>query len=207
MESEIVIRPERQEEYSAVEALVRDAFWNVYRPGCLEHYVLHCLRGCPEFLPSLSLLLFYRGELAGQIAFMRNSLVSRSGETVPILTLGPLGIRRDLQRKGLGRILLDRGISLARETGAAGIFLEGNLEFYGGSGFVVASTLGIRYMEDPPEDPVPYFLACPLDPKHLADIRDPYRVPAAYFVSEEEAEAFDRQFPPREKLHLPGQLF
>ncbi|MGN0867051.1 MAG: GNAT family N-acetyltransferase, partial [Oligosphaeraceae bacterium] len=202
-----VVRPERPEEHFAVEALVREAFWNVYRPGCLEHYVLHCLRRSPAFLPSLSLVLYHRGELAGQIAFLGNTLISRGGEEIPILTLGPLAILPAHQRKGLGRILLDRGVALARETGAAGIFLEGNPAFYGGSGFVVASTLGIRYMEEPAQDPVPYFLACPLDKERLAGVREPYRVPAEYFVSEEEAEVFDRQFPPREKLRLPGQLF
>ena len=58
---EITIRRERAEERTAVENLVRDSFWNVYRPGCLEHYVLHQLRQDSAFVPELSLVKFSYG--------------------------------------------------------------------------------------------------------------------------------------------------
>ena len=41
------IRGEEEKEYREVENLVREAFWNDYRPGCLEHFVLHQLRSDP----------------------------------------------------------------------------------------------------------------------------------------------------------------
>ncbi|PZW68277.1 hypothetical protein C8E88_101819, partial [Fibrobacter sp. UWR1] len=55
--SEYTIRQEQPADFSAVENLTREAFWNVYRPGCLEHYVLHCYRSNPGFIPELSLVL------------------------------------------------------------------------------------------------------------------------------------------------------
>ena len=207
VEEEILICRERGEECRAVEELVRESFWNVYRPGCLEHYALHRLRSCPEFVPSLSLLLYFRGGLAGQIAFVKNALTGGGGAQVPVLTLGPLCIRPSLQRQGLGKRLLDHALGEAAKTEAAGVFLEGNPEFYGKSGFVEASSLGIDYMDEPPGASVPYFLVHPLDKARLQGIQAPYRVPKGYLVDEGEAEEFDRTFPPREKLRLPGQLF
>ena len=52
MKENINIRLERENEYHVVENLVRESFWNVYRPGCLEHYVLHQLRNDPAFVAS-----------------------------------------------------------------------------------------------------------------------------------------------------------
>ena len=88
------------------------------------------------------------------------------------------------------------------------MFLEGNIGFYGKAGFVAASTLGIHYMDEPAEDPVPYFLAKTLRPELFTPGLDArYRVPSVYLVDERQAEDFDRQFPPKTKLRLPGQLF
>ena len=56
--SNIMIRLEKKEEHQKVENLVRESFWNVYRPGCLEHYVLHQLRNDPAFVPELDFVMF-----------------------------------------------------------------------------------------------------------------------------------------------------
>jgi predicted N-acetyltransferase YhbS len=55
MDKDLIIRVERQSDYKEVEDLVREAFWNVYRPGCTEHYVLRCYRDNPAFIPELVL--------------------------------------------------------------------------------------------------------------------------------------------------------
>ena len=57
MKENIIIRLERENEYHEVENLVRESFWNVYRPGCLEHYVLHQLRNDPAFVPELDFVM------------------------------------------------------------------------------------------------------------------------------------------------------
>ena len=63
----LVIRRETPADYAAVEHLTREAFWNVYRPGCTEHYVVHILRNDPSFLPELDLVMEKDGQLIGHI--------------------------------------------------------------------------------------------------------------------------------------------
>ena len=110
--SNIMIRLEKKEEYQKVENLVRESFWNVYRPGCLEHYVLHQLRNDPAFVPELDFVMFLNendeeGKLIGQNMFVRMSIKSDDGSYIPIMTMGLICIKNEYKRKGYGKILLD----------------------------------------------------------------------------------------------------
>ena len=67
MTENVVIRQERAEDEATVANLVREAFWNVYRPGCLEHYVLHRLRASPNFVRELAFVMEGDGRIIGQI--------------------------------------------------------------------------------------------------------------------------------------------
>lgn len=95
----------------------------------------------------------------------------------------------------------------AAELGAGALCIEGNLDFYGKSGFVVAGTRGIRYHGEPEQEIVPYFLLKELRPGFLEGVTGIYHTPQGYYVDEAAAEVFDQKFPPKEKLKLPGQLF
>jgi len=201
------IRLERKEEQRRVENLVREAFWNVYRPGCLEHYVLHCLRRDPAFVPELDLLLEKDGELIGQNMFMRAVIHADDGRSIPILTMGPLCIAPAYQGQGFGRLLLDYSLEKAAALGYGALCFEGNIGFYGGSGFDYASRFGIRYHGLPEGADASFFLCKELRPGYLDGVQGEYAPPAGYLVREEEAEVFDRGFPPKVKLRLPGQLF
>lgn len=203
----ITIRNERPEERRAVEALVREAFWNVYRPGCLEHYVLHTMRHDPDFIPELNLVMTLDDRLIGQTVFMRATLCADDGRLIPILTMGPICIAPDLQRRGYGKRLLDHALALAAATGAGAVCFEGNIHFYGKSGFDFARRFGLRYHDLPEGADDSFFLCRELIPGYLNGIRGVYTPPKAYFVDEGEAEAFDRSFPPKEKRRLPGQIF
>ena len=118
-----------------------------------------------------------------------------------------ISIRPDLQRQGLGKYLLDCSMERAKELGAGALCIEGNIGFYGKSGFVVAGTKGIRYHEEPGQEIVPYVLLKELRPGFLDGVTGVYHTPKGYYVDEAAAEAFDRNFPPKEKKQLPGQLF
>ncbi|MBR4415452.1 MAG: N-acetyltransferase [Victivallales bacterium] len=200
------IRLEEAQDYRLTENLVREAFWNVYRPGALEHFVLHQFRQRPEFCQNLDFVMECDGELIGQVMFVKNALKTQGGEELPILSLGPICIHPKCQRKGYGKQLLDYALTQAEKTDAVGVFMEGNIDFYGKSGFVVASTLGVHYMDEPSDDPVPYFLGKMLKPKYFIDLDTRYHIPQGYLVDEKQAEEFDKQFPPKERLKLPGQL-
>lgn len=193
----IMIRREVPTDYSAVEHLTREAFWNVYRPGCLEHYVIHVLRKDPAFVPELDLVMEREGQLIGHIMYMRAAITADDGRKIPIMTFGPISIRPDLQRQGLGKRLLDYSMGKAAELGAGALCIEGNLDFYGKSGFVLAGTRGIRYHGEPEQEIVPYFLLKELRPGFLEGVTGIYHTPQGYYVDEAAAEAFDQKFPPR----------
>ena len=205
--SNLTIRREMPADYDTVERLTREAFWNVYRPSCLEHYVVHVLRHDPAFIPELDLVMELDGELIGHVLYMRAKIAADDGREIPVMTFGPISIRPDLQRQGLGKYLLDCSMERAAALGAGALCIEGNLDFYGKSGFVVAGTKGIRYHGAPEEELVPYFLLKELQPGYLDGVTGVYHTPQGYFVDEAAAEVFDQAFPPREKLKLPGQLF
>ena len=203
----MIIRNELPSEYRQVENLVREAFWNVYRPGCLEHYVLHCLRDNPSFVPELDFVMEDGGRLIGQCIYMRASINADDGRTIPIVTMGPIGILPEFKRRGYGKALLDYSLGKASEMGFGAICFEGNIDFYGKSGFTYASRFGIRYHGLPEGEDASFFLCKELIPGYLDGITGEYSTPAGYFVDEQECELFDKAFPPKEKLKLPGQLW
>ena len=203
----LIIRRETKQDYRAVENLVRDSFWNVYRPGCTEHYVLHCLRDDPAFVPELDLVMELNGELIGQVVYVRSHILLSDGKALPILTFGPIGIAPKYKRQGYGKRLLDASLAMARDLGAGATAITGNIDFYGKSGFVPAKEKGVRYADDPEAE---YFLIKELIPGFLEGVTGTYADPAGYFVADrnpEAFEAFDALFPKKEKLRLPGQLF
>ena len=202
--------------------MVRESFWNVYRPGCMEHYVLHQLRNDPAFVAELDFVMYLStqentlaeqsvakqdGRLIGQNMFMRADIKADDGRIIPIMTMGPICITPELKRKGYGKILLDYSLEKAKELGCGAVCFEGNIDFYGKSGFAPASTFGIRYHGLPEGEDASFFLCKELVPGYLEGITGEYATPQGYFVDKAEVEMFDKEFPVKEKLVLPGQLF
>ena len=206
MKNEYTIRKETAADYRAVENLTREAFWNVYRPGCTEHFVLHQFRDRPEFVKELDLCLETAGQIIGHVMFVRAEIAADDGRILPIMTFGPISIHPDFQRRGYGKILLDYALEKAAQMGVGAVCMEGNIAFYGNCGFDIASKSGIHYYAEPREAVVPYLLLKQLQEGFLDGVTGIYRTPAGYFVDDVEAEAFDRQFPPKVKRKLPGQL-
>lgn len=205
----VTFRLERKDDYRAVEALVRESFWNVYRPGCTEHYVLRHLRNDPDFVPELDFVMERDGEIIGQNIFVKTELSLDDGSKLPIMTMGPICVKNELKRQGYGKLLLDYSIEKAAEYGCKGLCFEGNIAFYGKSGFVLASTKGIRYHGLPEGMEADFFLCRELESGYFSGISGEYATPKGYFAAEENPEDFeqyDAGFPYMEKLVLPGQL-
>lgn len=206
---EIIIRRETERDHRTVENLVRESFWNVYRPGCLEHFVLHRLRDDPAFVKELDFVMEKDGEIIGQNMFMRAKIDADDGRTIPIMTMGPICIAPQYKRQGYGKRLLDYSLAQAKTLGCGALCFEGNIHFYGKSGFTYASEYGIRYHDLPEGADASFFLCRELIPGYLSGVTGVYGPPEGYFVCDREPEAFERfeaQFPPKEKLKLPGQL-
>lgn len=205
--NDCIIRLERKDEHREIENLVRESFWNVYRPGCLEHYVLHTLRDNEAFVPELDFVMEKDGKPIGQNIFVKAKIQADDGREIPIVTMGPICITPELKRKGYGKILLDYSLEKAAEMGFGAVFFEGNIDFYGKSGFTFASEFGIRYHGLPEDADSSFFVCKELIPGYLDGITGEYATPQGYFVDEAAAEEFDKAFPYKEKLKLPGQLF
>lgn len=172
----------------------------------MEHYVLHCLRGNADFVPELDFVMELNGRLIGQDAFVRTAIHADDGMDVPIMTMGPICIAPDLQGKGYGKILLDYALEKAASLGCVAVCFEGNIAFYGKSGFTFARQFGLRYHGLPADADDSFFLCKELVPGYLDGVTGEYATPQGYLVDEKEAEEFDKSFPPKKKLKLPGQL-
>ena len=205
----ITFRNEQAADHRAVEELVRESFWNVYRPGCLEHYVLRCLRDDPAFVPELDIVMERDGVLIGQNMFMRAHIKADDGRNIPIMTMGPICVAPELKRRGYGKMLLDYSLERAAELGCGALCFEGNILFYGKSGFTCASQFGIRYHDLPEGADASFFLCKELIPGYLKGVTGVYGPPEGYFAAQRNPEdfaAYDATFPPKEKKVLPGQL-
>ncbi len=205
--NDCIIRLETREDYREAENLVRESFWNVYRPGCSEHYVLHVLRDDPAFVKELDLVMEMDGRLIGQNMFMKTIIEADDGRVTDVLTMGPIGIVPELKGRGYGKALLDYSLVKAEALGFGAVLIEGSIGFYGKSGFHYAGEFGIRYHDLPEDADASFFLCRELIPGYLNGITGVYQTPPGYYVDDAEVEKFDKGFPPKEKLKLPGQLF
>ena len=205
--NDYTIRLEEKNDYRAVENLVRESFWNIYKPGCSEHYVIHVLRNDPAFIRELDFVMEQDGSIIGQNIFMKTIIEVDDGSIVDVLTMGPIGITPELMRQGYGKALLDYSLGKAADMGYGAVLFEGNIGFYGKSGFDYAGRFGIRYHDLPEDADSSFFLCKELIPGYLDGITGVYQTPQGYYVRDEDVEAFDKDFPPKEKLKLPGQIF
>lgn len=209
MKTNFTIRQEESKDFFTVENLVREAFWNVYQPGCDEHFIVNQYRSNPDFIKELSLVLEVDDKIIGYIMYSKAQIDCNDGTIIDVATFGPLAIHPDFQRHGFGKILVDYSLERAKELGIPCVFICGNGEFYEKSGFVPATKKGIRYAYDLDGDAL-YFLCKELNSGFLENISGMYRDPVGYFVAHENPEDFEKydlQFPKKEKLKLPGQIF
>ena len=206
------IRHETPSDYREVENLTRESFWNVYRPGCTEHYVLNQYRNNPDFIPELDYVMEENGRIIGHVMFSKAELELPDGTCQPSWTFGPICIHPDYKRKGYGLQLLNYALERARGMGVGFLCMEGNIDFYKHAGFDLASKFNIHYHFESKDAEVPYFLAKELIPGWLASkgiSEATYCPPEGYFVADRNPDAFEAYeatFPPKEKLRLPGQL-
>lgn len=199
------IRQERPEERRIVENLMRKAFWNVYRPGCTEHYILHCLRNDPCFEPRLSFLAEEDGRISGYIAAARGTLTGPDGTRTEQLLFGPLGVLPDCQRRGIGSALMEHVLQLAPGLGYCSAVLSGSPDYYGRFGFVQAARYGIR-PQGMNEDPW-WFLAKCFDLHAGNRAGGIYSDPPVYTADDAAVERFDAAFPHKTRERRPGQIF
>ena len=199
---DIIIRNEKPEDYRTVEEITKKAFWNLYVPGCDEHYLVHILRKHPDFIPELDYIIEKDGKIIGNIIYTRSRLVSTNGNEKTILSFGPVSILPEYQRKGFGKALIKYSFRKAIELGYEAIVIYGNPGNYVNLGFKCCS----RYNITTESGSYPTaMLVKELVEGSLKDEKWIYKESSAYNIDSKEAEDFDSGFELMEKRTRESQ--
>ena len=192
------IRLERKEDYFKVENLVREAFYNVYRPGCFEHYVIHNLRNDKSFVKELDYVLTIDDEIIGSIVYSLGTLKYDDGKTKKILTFGPVSIHPKYQHMGYGEKLINYTMNKAYKLGYNEIVITGNPEYYKKYGFESASKYNIFYEGLDRNEDFPFFMIKIFDKDKFVIRSSEYSDPECFNINEELLKEFDKKFPYKE---------
>ena len=199
---DILIRNEAPKDYEEVEALTRKAFYNIYIPGCVEHYLVHTMRGHADFIPELDFVMESGGRIIGNIMYTKARLADEAGVEKEILTFGPLSILPGYQRRGYGKKLMEHSFRKALELGFDVVVIFGSPSNYVSAGFKSCKKYNICLENGsfPAAMMVRELRAGALDGRK----RIYYDSPAMQ-IDEEKARQFDDTLEPMEKKFLPSQ--
>ena len=199
----ITIRPENAKDYFETEYITREAFWDVYHPGCMEHLVLHKLREAPGFVAELAFVACDVKRIVGNVVCSKAKVINDKKEEFEVLSMGPLSVLPEYQGKDIGSLLIKTIIKKAQELSYRGIVIYGNPDFYHRFGLVNAEKFGIMTSESENFD---YFMALELSEGSLQGIKGNFYEDEAFNVNDEELEEFDKAFPYKEKHVTSTQL-
>lgn len=199
---DLIIRPEKPSDFYTTELITKRAFWNLYKPGCDEHYLVHKLRDDEAYLPDLSRVAEHAGEVIGAILYSKSRVVTPNTE-VEVLTFGPLCVDPEYQRQGVGTALMKATFPLAKDTGYPGIIIYGEPEYYPRVGFKPCEAFSIT---TPDGKNFPAFMGLELTPDGFSGLSGTFHE-ADVFTSLDplDVDEYDKNFPFMEKLKLPGQ--
>ncbi len=198
------IRLEEEKDYFEVENLTREAFWNVYRPGCFEHLVIHKLRDDAAFVKELDYVIEEDSKIVANIVYAKGRITLEDGSIKDTLIFGPVSVLPEYQKKGYAKKLINYTLELASRMVYPSVLITGNPDYYKKYGFESASKYEIYYEGMPKDDESPFFMIKVLDEKKL--VKGVYSDPEVYNIDENELEEFDKQFPAKVKEKREGQL-
>lgn len=196
------IRNERESDYKKVEDITRKAFYNVYVPGCMEHYLVHIMRGHEDFIPELDFVIEVDGQTVGNIMYTISKLTDEGGTEKEIVTFGPVSILPKYQRKGYGKMLIEHSLKRAAELGYEAVVIMGSPANYVGSGFQCCRKYNVCVEKG--KYPAA-MLVKELKPGALDGRLWFYSDSPVMNVDEREAQAFDDGLEKMEKKWMPSQ--
>ena len=198
MKKSIKIRNEEEKDYKTVEEITRKAFWNIYVPGCNEHYLAHIMRSHEDFIFELDFVIEVDDQIIGNIMYTKTKLIDEFGEEKDILTFGPISILPEYQRRGYGKRLLEHSFERASELGYPAIVIFGNPSNYVGCGFKSCKKYDVCLENGtyPTAMMVKELKVGVLDGKKWI-----YHESPVFDINEQEAEAFDQELEPMEKKY------
>ena len=199
----MIIRQEERTDYKKVEYLLREAFWNVYRPGCHEHYIVHNLRHDASFIRELDYVIEDDDKVVGHITYSKNTLCV-DNKKIDVVTLGPVGIDPNYQKRGYGSKLIEYTLDKANDLGISYVFIIGDENYYKRFGFVDASKYNIQFNDV--EGDTSFFMIKVFDKDNLDFDNAKYLDNPLFDVDEEKVDQFDKNFPKKEKEVRDTQL-
>jgi predicted N-acetyltransferase YhbS len=199
----MIIRLENKNDYREVENLTREAFWDIYKPGCDEHLIVHKIRNTSCFIPDLDFVVVQDNQIVGNIIYSKSKVMDKDNNEHQVISFGPISVLPSLQKKGIGSTLIKHTTEIAKEMGYKAIFIFGNPAYYHRFGFENAEKFGISTAEGLNFDP---FMALELYKGSLKGISGRFYMSPVFMVSQEELEDFEKSFPHREKHVTDTQL-
>lgn len=202
MDNKVIIRNEIEVDYGRVEEITRKSFYNIYIPGCVEHYLVHIMRGHEDFIKELDFVLELDGQVIGNIMYTKAKLASESGAEKEILTFGPICILPEYQRRGYGKLLMEHSFQKAMELGYDTIVIFGSPSNYVSCGFKSCKKYNVSI--EGGKYPTA-MLVKELVPNVLAGQSWTYSDSSVMQISEEDAQKYDATLEPLEKKYQPSQ--
>lgn len=202
MDQKVIIRNEEQKDWAVVERITRQAFYNLYVPGCVEHYLVHIMREHEDFIPELDFVLELDGQVIGNIMYTKAKLTDENGTEKEILTFGPVSIHPAYQRMGYGKMLMEHSFQAAIQLGYDTIVIFGSPANYVSRGFKCCKKYNVCIENG--KYPAAMMVK-ELIPHILDGHKWFYQDSPVMAISEEEAERYDDTLEPMEKKYLPSQ--
>ena len=199
----VELRRETETDHEEVENLTREAFWDIFKPGCDEHLLVHKVRKVPAFVPELDFVAVEDGRIVGNIIYSQAKVVGGDGNAHEVVTFGPVSVLPSFQRRGIGSALIEQTMKLAREMGFRAIVIFGHPAYYSRFGFENAERFGITTADGTNFDA---FMALELREGGLEGVTGRFYEDPVFRMDKDEVEAFDRRFPHKEK-HVTDTQF
>jgi putative acetyltransferase len=198
----LIIRQEQQNEYRAVDELTREAFWNLYVPGCSEHYCLHQMRDSADFIPELDLVAELDGKVIGNIVYTRGKVVSDTGKSREVISFGPLSVMPAYQRQGGGKALIRYSLDKAVSLGFTAVCIYGDPRYYSRFGFRCAERYNITNSGG---KFAVALMALELVPGSLRKVSGRFVESEVYRVDEDAFREYEKTFPPKNEALTESQ--
>ncbi len=198
----LIIRNEKENDYRTVEEMIREAFWNLYVPGCNEHFILHNLRNRSDFVPELDFVAEKEGQIVGQIVYSRGIITYIQGAEKEVISFGPVSVLPAFQKQGIGSALITHTINLAQEMGFPAICIYGDPRYYSRFGFRCAEKYEIKTAD---EKFAVALQVLELQRDVLINMSGRFTESAAFEVDENEFAQYDAAFPFKEKAETDSQ--
>jgi putative acetyltransferase len=199
---DLIIRNERESEYRSVEELTREAFCNLYVPGCNEHYCIHKMRTSDDFIPELDLIAEMDGKIVGNIVYTHAKIISSDGKIYSVTSFGPVSVLPVYQNQGIGNTLIRYSLEKARSLGYTAVFIYGDPRYYSRFGFRCAERYDVRNSEG---KFAVALMALELTPEALRDISGNFIESEVYHVDEKDFKSYEDTFPQKDKVVTGSQ--